>query len=144
MTHETLTEHTPINIFALRDPDIATFFTRYDDSTVALGGNNGLFENNVIAATEGTNVGFGLRVSGNGNTVRNNVVRDLDSGIEICGDFNVVERNLITGALLGLSFSGLSEGNVYRGNTSRGNSTNFLDEGTNNTSHGDNYMPGRM
>jgi hypothetical protein len=47
-----------------------------------------------------------------------------------------------------------SSGTVYRGNTVRANGGagcsgtasggDFCDEGTNNTSHGDNYMPGQM
>jgi hypothetical protein len=53
--------------------------------------------------------------------------------------------------MFGLHLTG--DDNVYRGNMARGNGTgqascpnpdggaDFCDEGTNNTSHGDNYMP---
>jgi hypothetical protein len=50
---------------------------------------------------------------------------------------------VMTGNGIGLRFEHSDE-NVYRGNTARGNTVDFQDTGTNNTSHGDNYMPGQM
>ena len=45
----------------------------------------------------------------------------------------------------GLHFDTNANNNVYRGNTSRGNTvSDFVDSGTGNSSHGDNYMPGQM
>ena len=54
-----------------------------------------------------------------------------------------IEANVLTENGWGLHLSGTN--NVYRGNTARGNTTaDFVDAGVDNTSHGDNYMPGQM
>jgi len=92
-----------------------------------------------------------------GNLVLNNVVGggDSDSRILIAGRRNHIEGNIITnGYSFGLMFSDQSLENVYRGNTVRGHNGSgctgtssggdFCDEGTGNTSYGDNYMPDQM
>ena len=74
-------------------------------------------------------------------------------GLDVPFRTNHIEGNVFTGnSDYGLRLSG--NDNVYRGNTARGNGGtvctgtvsggDFCDEGTNNTSHGDNYLPDQM
>jgi parallel beta-helix repeat protein len=57
-------------------------------------------------------------------------------------DFNHIEANVLTGNGNGLHFDANADDNLYRGNTARGNTvSDFIDSGTANTSHRDNYMP---
>lgn len=76
-------------------------------------------------------------------------------GIRIVGSRSLVTRNVTTGAVgFGLHLLPSASGNVYGGNVARGNAgslpgcsaTNveFCDEGTGNTSNGDNFLPDRM
>jgi hypothetical protein len=101
-------------------------------------------------------MGDGITVYGDtstGNLVLNNVVSG--SGVRIDGRRNHIEGNTITDSVVfGLHFTDLSLDNVYRGNTARGNNGtgctgtssggDLCDEGTGNTSHGDNYMPNEI
>jgi len=95
-------------------------------------------------------------VIGQGGVVSDNLVSSggmLVSGSDGYYTGNVVMAN--SGGF-GLVFDELSSGNVYRGNRAKGNGGNtadcnnpsatadFCDEGTDNTSHGDNYMPDQM
>ena len=93
-----------------------------------------------------------LTVTGSDNLVRDNGVSH-GTGVAISGDRNHIEGNLFTAnSSFGLKITGSDS--VFRRNTVRGNSGtgctgtasggDFCDEGTNNTSHGDNYMPGQM
>jgi parallel beta-helix repeat protein len=88
----------------------------------------------------------GSRLSGNP------VTGSTDTGIEIGGDANHIEDNLLWfNGDFGLVINGVD--NVYRGNTARQNTpgtcsgsgtTDFCDNGTNNSSPGDNFLPGLM
>ena len=159
--------------FVVRDVS----FSAHDDNLVYLLGHNGLFAGNVLSSVSSIGSAFeGITVSGNGITVRDNVVRDAGQGIGVYGQGNQILRNTITGCITGIfvrakynsidgnvvtgnsSFGILvredAEGNVYRGNMVRGNDGtdctgtasggDVCDMGTYNTSHGDNYMPGKM
>jgi hypothetical protein len=73
-------------------------------------------------------------------------------GVEVDGDRNWIEANVHDYGY-GIWFTSTSDGNVYAGNVARGGTasgctgtatTNFCDEGTGNTSNGDNYMPAKM
>ena len=93
---------------------------------------------------------------GSDNLVKDNVVTSSSlHGLVVTGSRNQVEGNLLMSHdRYGLRFEPASTDNVYRGNTVRGNAGtdctgttsggDFCDEGTNNTSHGDNYMPDKM
>jgi hypothetical protein len=109
----------------------------------------------------------GIGLEGAGNLILNNVVSGSVSeggcgdGIRVAdgGDFNHIEGNVLTdNARFGLHFvqteTTSADHNIYRRNTARNNggtgctnpasNADFCDEGTGNTSHGDNYMPSIM
>jgi hypothetical protein len=87
---------------------------------------------------------------------RNSVERFTGSyGVRVDGDRNLIEENVLNDKPgYGLFFSASAEQNVFRANVARGCSgsggcsgtgtTDFCDEGTGNTSGGDNFMPARM
>jgi hypothetical protein len=127
--------------------------------------NNHIEGDPVVVDCEGCRVignvisGAGLRVSGSGNVIADNVVTgstegalsDSD-GILVHGHANHLESNVLTGRpRYGLRFSPTSTDNVYRGNTARENhgtdcsvpavGGDFCDEGVGNTSAGDNFLP---
>jgi parallel beta-helix repeat protein len=94
--------------------------------------------------------GDGLQLSeARGNQVLDNTVSGCTgNGLWIDGSagtpaaFNQVEENLLSENGQGLVLGSWSQNNVYRANTARGNAVaDFMDTGTGNTSHGDNYMP---
>jgi parallel beta-helix repeat protein len=113
---------------------------------------------------------YGIQVfSSTGGDVHRNTIHGSDNGIHLFGvdgahayrntvrectttglylehsDYNHIEANVLTGNSNGLEFDSNANNNVYRGNTSRGNTvSDFVDSGTGNSSHGDNYMPGQM
>ena len=148
-------------------------FTSSDDETLRLYGNNGIVEDNLIngggdgiqAYGDGItirnnvirNAESGIELTGQGNQVLRNTISSCQQGIVLSSSLNLIEGNLLTdNSNFGLRLYSGSENNVYRGNTVRGNTgdplncsspsatTDFCDDGTNNTSHGDNYMPGQM
>jgi hypothetical protein len=92
-----------------------------------------------------------VEVRGTGNTLASN--RFVGTGVVIYGDGNVIENNFFSGYPYYFGLTLFGSDNVYRGNIARGNNgepgecsnpsatTDFCDEGTNNTSHGDNYLP---
>jgi parallel beta-helix repeat protein len=90
-----------------------------------------------------------LDADSHANTVRRNT-----AGIQVEGDRNLIENNTMSGNPgYGLWFSSSAEDNLYRGNVAMGNfgtgctgtgTADFCDEGTGNTSNGDNYMPTKM
>ena len=96
-----------------------------------------------------------LTIYSNSNTIVRNTLRPGGSyGVYVEGDRNRIEANVLndTGGF-GLYFTSTAENNVYAGNVARGGSgsgctgtgtSDFCDEGTGNTSNGDNYMPGKM
>jgi len=100
--------------------------------------------------SENRAAGIEVDPGSSGTLLLNNTV---NGGIVVSGDRNHIEGNLTTG---NSSFGLLLEGddNVYRRNTSRGNSgagctsppgnVDFCDNGTGNSSHGDNYIPGKL
>jgi hypothetical protein len=101
-----------------------------------------------------SNCSNGIEPSTDGNYLLDNVVSECNHGILGGGDYNHIEGNVLTGnAGRGLFFNASSNGNVYRRNSARGNTgggscsgvstTDFCDEGTGNTSHGDNYLPNK-
>jgi hypothetical protein len=112
---------------------------------LGIGGENNLVADNIV---NGLSLG-----EGTGNHLLRNI-STYATGIVIVSDYNYIEGNVIEGnGGGGLWISG--NHNVYRGNVSRNNtsptpcptgggSADFCDEGTGNTSHGDNYMPGAM
>jgi parallel beta-helix repeat protein len=114
---------------------------------VSLDGTGGRIQDNTMAH---------IVVNGSDNVLRNNTMTSASqNGISVFGSRNHLADNVVTSSAgFGLDFSALSSDNVYRGNTARGNGGtgcsgtssggDFCDEGTNNTSHGDNYMPGQM
>ena len=74
-------------------------------------------------------------------------------GVYVEGDRNRIEANVLNDKFFGLYFAPTAENNVYVGNVARGGAgsgctgtgtSNFCDEGTGNTSNGDNYMPNKM
>ena len=80
-----------------------------------------------------------------GNRISRNTLRASDTQYPLLyveGDFNLIDGNQLTGGLL--MFHIPSEGNLYRGNTALGNGAGLVDLGTDNVSHGDNYLPGPM
>ena len=100
--------------------------------------------------------GAPIAIWSSGIVVKNNHVSAAHNGISVDGDKCTIRNNVLTDNVgFGLKLSG--NDNLYRGNTVRGNNGgvgdpcngtssggDFCDEGTNNTSHGDNYMPGKM
>jgi len=97
----------------------------------------------------------GLVLNGTGNRVVDNVISAITNGILVNSTQHIIEGNLFHGSgapSCGLKFNLGSNGSVYRANVARGHScscggtgtTDFCDEGTGNTSHGDNYMPDKM
>jgi hypothetical protein len=100
----------------------------------------------------GNTISHQLVVSGTDNRVLDNVVTS-GSGTEISGDRNQIEGNLFNAnSGYGLKITG--KDCVFRSNTARSNGgtgctgtasgNDYCDEGINNTSHGDNYMPNLM
>ena len=88
-----------------------------------------------------------IHVSGSGNKIVNNDVRSHSwyPAITVNGSRNRIEGNtLVDNPNGGLWFDEFSSDNFYSDNFARGNGLDFRDEGTNNTSHGDNYMPDKM
>jgi hypothetical protein len=95
-----------------------------------------------------------VEVKGTGNSLASNQI--VGTTVIIYGDRNVIENNLFSGYPYYFGLTLFGSDNVYRGNIARGNNgepgdcsnpsatTDFCDEGANNTSHGDNYMPGQM
>lgn len=87
------------------------------------------------------------------NTIRKNTTVGGDN-LYVEGDRNLVEANVLNDSWgYGLHFTSAAENNVYGGNVARGGAgsgctgtgtTDFCDEGTGNTSNGDNHMPGLM
>jgi hypothetical protein len=75
-----------------------------------------------------------LFVSGTNTLILDNV---FTGSLWVSGQRNHIEGNLINSDL---SLQTSSSGNVYRRNTAAA----FSDSGTNNKSHGDNYMPNQM
>ncbi len=124
----------------------------------------------VVSDNQILNALYGIQFfSSAGGDVHRNTIHGSDTGIQVygvdgahvyrntvreCGtagiylqhsDYNHIEANVLTGNGNGLHFDTNANNNVYRGNTSRGNTvSDFVDSGTGNTSHGDNYMPGQM
>ena len=92
--------------------------------------------------------GILVDLTSSGNLIAGNVLSS--AAITVDGPRNQIAENLISGySGFGLSFSGSSSDNVYRSNTARGNGgtgctspPDFCDQGTSNTTHGDNYLPG--
>jgi hypothetical protein len=111
------------------------------------GSSNSIISNNqVVAITIDSN--------SHANTILRNTTMSGGGywGVEVEGDRNLIEAN-INDHGYGIWFSSTAEGNVYAGNVARGGAgsgctgtatANFCDEGTGNTSNGDNYMPGNM
>jgi hypothetical protein len=88
------------------------------------------------------------------NTILRNTTMSMGgyAGVYVEGDRNRIEANVHDSGW-GIWFTSIAEDNVYAGNVSRGGTTsgctgtgttNFCDEGTGNTSNGDNYMPSLM
>jgi nitrous oxidase accessory protein NosD len=84
-----------------------------------------------------------IDVQGNGTLVRDNVVVSCVDAMTIGVFDGVISGNVLSASRLGLKLGPASQRNVYRANTARGCATGFLDEGSGNTSHGDNYLPDR-
>ena len=118
-------------------------------------GEGGRLVGNVVVEA-GTSGYPGIELRGSGWLVRDNVVQQSGhAGILSFADRFHLERNvLVENAGYGLYFFSFAEDNLYRGNTARGNggsgctgtasAGDLCDEGTGNTSHGDNYMPTQM
>lgn len=112
--------------------------------------------NDIGPTSSGTSPYIGMSIGGSGNIVRDNVVRGaLSHGIEVSGNNSLLDGNVVTScAGFGLHFLPSAGGGVYRGNTARANNgsaagcstanKDFCDEGTGNTSNGDNFIPGKM
>ena len=94
---------------------------------------------------------FGFSVYGDDNVISDNVIKGCGTGIFVGGVRNVIGHNLLNNNLgFGLRLFSSATDNVYHGIVARGNgggtcsgpgATGFCDEGTGNTSAGDNYMP---
>jgi len=97
----------------------------------------------------GVQVGWWQDGGDDNQILRNNL---SGGGLHVAGHRNLIGGNLITnGFEYGVYITG--NDNVHRGNIARGGNgdpascdnpeatADFCDEGTNNTSHGDNYMP---
>lgn len=112
---------------------------------------NSTVRGNTVSASDGVGI---LVQSGSANLLFDNVVsQSAGVGLLIDAGWNQIERNVLNSNTgFGLRING--SGNVYRGNTARGNggtgcpaggaTSDFCDAGTGNTSHVDNYMPGKM
>jgi nitrous oxidase accessory protein NosD len=95
-----------------------------------------------------------LTAEATSNALRDNVVRSNGPGIVVEGTANELEGNVIRAAGCSLWFKPTAQGNVYRANTARGNPAgcacpitphgSLCDEGRDNQSHGDNYLPDRF
>lgn len=103
---------------------------------------------NVVTFSEGVGISA---INGVSRVSQNSVTGCAGNGIEV-GNTSHVEGNVAVGNQ-GFGIQLGSSQAVYRGNTARGNNgsgcprptgADFCDRGTGNTSHGDNYMPGRM
>jgi len=144
-----------------------------DDASLVVSGSNGIIEDLVVDGSPGgpgilvygngnsirncvvNDSNYGISVHGEGNQITHNTISGCGIGIDVHGSFNAFEGNLVTGGgTFGIRLLSNATGNVYRGNTARNNNGtdctgtasggDFCDEGTNNTSHGDNYMPDQM
>ncbi len=91
-------------------------------------------------------------VLGGGNLILNNTASGSGTGIRVGqGGYHHLEGNVMSGnTAYGVHLRDTSFDNVYRRNTARNNggsgctgvsTTDFCDEGTGNTSQGDNYLP---
>lgn len=110
---------------------------------------------NIVTSNQGTRT---MVVAGGSTQVRENTITGADGHcISVRGSGNLLESNLASSCdLFGIFFSASAQDNVYRGNVARGNgdctkedchscngigTDDFCDEGTNNTSAGDNFLP---
>jgi hypothetical protein len=137
---------TNVNDFALRRLIVQSF----EDCGLSASGTGGVIQENVIQASV-----YGICLSGSGVRVAQNVVRGAAiDGVVVYGARNHIEGNLATAnGGCGLHFANGSSSNVYRSNTARGNAaapcclggtTDFCDQGTGNSSNGDNFMPAKF
>jgi hypothetical protein len=116
---------------------------RFEFAGIQVGSHGRVVSNVVVGSGAG---GFselaGLNIEGDGNLILENAVYGGMPGIGIEGDYNHLEGNILSGAEGAcILFNG--DENVYRRNTCRGGA-NVLDNGTGNTSHGDNYASNQM
>jgi len=116
------------------------------DEIVLEGSGYAIVSNNQVAAVK-------IDPNSHSNTILRNTVLGGE-GVHVEGDRNRVEANVLNDTWgYGLYFASTAENNLYAGNVARGNSgsgcsgagtSGFCDEGSGNTSHGDNYMPNQM
>ena len=98
-----------------------------------------------------------MRISASSGRIQNNAVSESGEHGMVLGpaSANFIQGNVLSSnAGFGLRIEANSDANDYSGNTANGNAGtdctgtasggDFCDEGTSNTSHGDNYMPGKM
>ena len=138
-----------------------------DDCAISISGSNGTIEDNQFINTQdgpcigGNNLSIrrntvnqglgGMVLSCDDSVIAGNIIDSTFKTIQVNGDKNLIRDNVgdlhiegdgntIRENLGVLAFSPQADGNIYRGNSGPG----FSDAGTNNTSHGDNYMPGKM
>lgn len=108
-----------------------------------------IFDN--VVRNSGTD-GIVIDAGSTDNTAsRNQITNATGNGLQVGGDRNVIENNLLNGNTGGWGFflNANSADNVFRGNMVRGNgggacaggSADFCDSGANNTSAGDNFAP---
>jgi len=144
---ETLRLHN-VTGFAIR----RLFIRGFAEDAIEIGGSStGTIEDCVVSGAD-----RGIEVWSSGVVIKNNHVSSCGNGIRVGGNKCTIQGNTLIGNS-GFGLKILGDGNVYRGNMARGNNGgagdpcdgtasggDFCDEGTNNTSHGDNYMPGQM
>ena len=111
-----------------------------EDCALNVSGTGGVVQENRIQASI-----YGICVSSSGTRIVQNVIRGAAiDGIVVYGARNHIEGNLATANGGGVHFAVGSSANVYRANTARGNTTDFSDQGTGNSSNGDNFMPSKF
>jgi len=128
---------TDVNDFELRRLVVQSL----EDCALSVSGTGGVVQENRIQATL-----YGICVSGSGVRVAHNVIRGAGiDAIVVYGDRNYLDGNLLTANGVGLHFATGSWQNAYRANMARGNaSADFWDQGTGNSSNGDNFMPSKF
>ena len=125
----------------------------WENGTLLVARSGNAILDNVLHATWGYDGILVFDGASDNRVFRNTVSARMGNGISVRGSHNQVVDNVLNGnGGFGLLFGASSSGNVFRGNSARGNdgsdcptaNTDFCDYGTSNTSHGDNYMPGRL
>ena len=114
--------------------------SRMGGSRVSISGERSIIRNNIFESNES------IRLRGYGHEFAYNYVSGVHAftveeatGIQIVG--NIIKSFEVSPAL---RFTATAKDNVYRENTAVGQCEGVDDQGTDNISHGDNYMPDPM